>query len=390
MATKKLTHLHVENLGPVAAADMRLGDLTVVVGPQATGKSVLLQTLKLGLDTPAIRSTLLRNGFEWPRPHGWHSFLEQFYGEGMGGIWNDDDTVVELDNSSIGANLLARRSYKENVEPCVLYVPAQRALTIPDGFPRAFRDCDSAMPYSVREFSDHLNKMATRKGEAHFPRPGKLDAPLRKRIDEAIFRGGSLSVEQSGRRRSELLLSVGDERLPVISWTAGQREFVPLMLGLYPALPGGAIAKAPGLDWILIEEPEMGLHPRAIVSTMYLVLELIWRGYRVVLSTHHPVVVDVIWAINTLRQAGPKGPKLLLKAFEAPSNPKTKMLAQRALEADIHVYALQYKSGPGGATSTDISSLDPAATDDLERGWGGLTHYSGVFAEAVAEAVASR
>ena len=155
-----------------------------------------------------------------------------------------------------------------------------------------------------------------------FPAKGKLDGDLRTQLDNAIFHGGTLSMETTGRRRYELMLKVDKQHdLPSIAWTAGQREFVPLLLSLYPLLPAGAVSKPKnGFDWVIIEEPEMGLHPKAIITTMYVVLELIRRGYRVALSTHHPIVVDVLWAIRTLRDADPAtGSRLLLKALGASS-----------------------------------------------------------------------
>ena len=48
-------NLTIERCGPVDSARLDLGDLTVLVGPQATGKSVALQHLKLALEYPAIK-----------------------------------------------------------------------------------------------------------------------------------------------------------------------------------------------------------------------------------------------------------------------------------------------------------------------------------------------
>ena len=43
-------HLQLKNIGQITDADIRFGDLTVFVGPQATGKSIALQFLKLLVD----------------------------------------------------------------------------------------------------------------------------------------------------------------------------------------------------------------------------------------------------------------------------------------------------------------------------------------------------
>ena len=38
-------HLQLNEIGQIARADIRFGDLTVFVGPQATGKSIAIQFL---------------------------------------------------------------------------------------------------------------------------------------------------------------------------------------------------------------------------------------------------------------------------------------------------------------------------------------------------------
>ena len=53
-----MNRLRASNIGPITEADVRFGDLTVLVGPQATGKSIFLQLLKLLVDRPAIHRTM--------------------------------------------------------------------------------------------------------------------------------------------------------------------------------------------------------------------------------------------------------------------------------------------------------------------------------------------
>ena len=44
----KISSLNLERVGQMACADVTFGDLTVLVGPQATGKSIFLQFLRRG------------------------------------------------------------------------------------------------------------------------------------------------------------------------------------------------------------------------------------------------------------------------------------------------------------------------------------------------------
>ena len=42
-----MDNLKVKSLGPIKEADVTFGDLTLLVGPQASGKSIFIQMLKL-------------------------------------------------------------------------------------------------------------------------------------------------------------------------------------------------------------------------------------------------------------------------------------------------------------------------------------------------------
>ena len=50
--------MKVENFGPIGKADVTFGDLTFLVGAQASGKSLFLELLKLLVDKDAIVETL--------------------------------------------------------------------------------------------------------------------------------------------------------------------------------------------------------------------------------------------------------------------------------------------------------------------------------------------
>ena len=52
----------------------------------------------------------------------------------------------------------------------------------------------------------------------------------------------------------------------------------------------------------MIEEPEMGLHPQAIKSILLQVMDLMERGYKVIISTHSPVMIEFAWAVRYLQQ----------------------------------------------------------------------------------------
>lgn len=56
-------HIVVKNFGPIRKVDIELGDLTVLIGAQASGKSLFLQMFKLIKDRSAILKSLENYGF---------------------------------------------------------------------------------------------------------------------------------------------------------------------------------------------------------------------------------------------------------------------------------------------------------------------------------------
>lgn len=236
-----------------------------------------------------------------------------------------------------------------------------------------------------------FERFNAREGSKLFPLDRLLKKVYRELINDAVFHGGTIGVEQNEQLAKRLRLrfeGTEDTSLPFMTWTAGQREFTPLLLGLYHLLPPRKQKKDDNIDWVVIEEPEMGLHPHAVTVVMLLVLDLLWRGYRVVLSTHSPIVVTAVWALQRL--AGHSASyQLVCDAFSVPTQYRTSLYAvvTAALTKTFATYALKYEDGQ--TTALDISSLDPGADDDAVSGWGGLAGFSSRFGESVRKAANS-
>jgi hypothetical protein len=186
------------------------------------------------------------------------------------------------------------------------------------------------------------------------------------------------------RAQKRLVLSAGADPagLPFVVWSAGQREFVPLLLGLYWLMTPAKTPRRKGLRWAVIEELEMGLHPRAIAVVVLLVFELVARGYRVCLSTHSPQVLDAIWAVKHLRESNASA-DALLNIFDAPKTPPMIKLAIKIMQKSTRVYYFDREG------TRDISNLDPGDEENGNSGWGGLSEFSGRANEVVARVVAN-
>jgi len=351
----------------------------VLVGPQGAGKSLALQWLKIALDGRQMVDALRVAGHPVVRSD---ALIDLIFGTGMAAAWHAGSSTVLFGRTSIEPKNIARQG-KAKEE--LFFVPAHRSMLISDGWAAPFQKLNSDTPVVARLFSQSLfNRFSDKDAGTLFPIEKRLKQEIRDKIDEAVFHGGLVGIEEDQQHALRLRLVHGDMHLPFMTWTAGQREFTPLLLGLYHLLPRTKQTKRSETNWIVIEEPEMGLHPQAITAVMLLVIDLIWRGYRVVLSTHSPHVLAFLWLMRSLKEHRARW-QLVCQALDVKPNPMH-AVASTALKKDYRAFLFEF-NGDGKVDSVDISTLDPSSDDERIAGWGGLTSYSSRFAEAVRAAV---
>jgi hypothetical protein len=379
-----MTTLNIREFGQIVNASLTFGDLTVLVGPQATGKSIALQMLKLMVDAGQVQGELSRYGLDWSGQLP--DFLDVYLGEGMRAVWHEGRSSLTWEGKRVDLTRLAARKRKAK-EESLFFIPAQRVMALRDGWPRPFTDYAPGDPFAVREYSEKLRVLVEQEFGAAgdlFPRERRLKEAFRDLLQKNVFSNFHLRVDKvRSQKRLVLGPSDGTDNLPYMVWSAGQREFVPLLLGFYWLMPPTKVSTRADIKWVVLEELEMGLHPRAISVVVLLVLELVARGYRVCLSTHSPQVLDALWALKHLRETN-AGTKAFLDIFEAPNSAPMQRLATSAMQKTVKVYYFNRETG----TTADISALDPSANGQAEAGWGGLSEFSGRANEAVARAVA--
>ena len=146
--------LTLRKLGQLKDADIRFGDLTVLIGKQATGKTLFLEMLKLAVDTGYIQSELINHGFDWSENK--KTFFDLYLGEGMRSVLQHQSEVVIDDKPrSIESFVRSRKASKHRL----MYIPAQRVLTLQQGWPQPFQSYGSQDPYVLREFSEQLRRL---------------------------------------------------------------------------------------------------------------------------------------------------------------------------------------------------------------------------------------
>ena len=378
-----MKRLTLTSLGQIREADIAFGDLTVFVGEQASGKSILLQLVKLILDAGDITQTLKKHGFDWQKKS--EDFLSLYFGEGMETIWDKNETKVTVDNVDFTLQKALSRRKKDET---VFLIPAHRVVTLKDGWPRAFTDYATSDPYVVKEFSEELRLLMEKGlgsgGGAIFPQEGRMNKTLRDAIGKSIFGEAEIKLDRSGLRK-RIVLDIAGTQLPFMTWSTGQREFAPLLLGLYWLMPSGKTEKKNDVDWVVIEEPEMGLHPKAISAVLLIFLELLRRGYKVIVSTHSSQILELIWAIRFIAKSNSVSTRLR-QLLNLKASAYSRDLTKTILEEKT--FKTYYFSRQDSVVSVkDISTLDPEDPDEAIADWGGLTLFSTKSADIVTEAV---
>ena len=378
-----MKRLTLTSLGQIREADITFGDMTVFVGEQASGKSILLQLVKLVSDAGDITQTLKKHGFDWQKKV--ENFLSLYFGEGMETVWNKDETRVSIDNVDFTPQ---KALLKRKKDERLFLIPAHRVITLKDGWPRAFTDYGTSDPYVVKEFSEQLRLLmeaglGSGKG-AIFPQEGRMNKTIRDVIGTSIFGEGEVKLDKSGLRK-RIILDVAGTQLPFMVWSTGQREFAPLLLGLYRLMPSGKAQKKKNINWVVVEEPEMGLHPQAISALLLIFLELLRRGYKVIVSTHSSQILELIWAIQLIAKSQNAASRL--RDF---LDLKPKAFTYDLTDTVVHkkTFKTYYFSRQDSIVEVkDISKLDPEDPDKSVSDWGGLTLFSTKAADIVTEAV---
>ncbi|MEE3448775.1 MAG: AAA family ATPase, partial [Bacteroidales bacterium] len=231
---------------------------------------------------------------------------------------------------------------------------AQRSSAISEGRILLSKDFINS-PYVLVKFSGYLQQ---------FVRTQKFGI-LREAIKDYDF----LKNAEINMRRTagspRLAMTVDNQTVPYMSWSTGQREFTPLLMAL------DYFESIDNKEYIVIEEPELGLHPRAIIEFMFTVLKLMKKGVKVVISTHSSTPLDFVWAMNRLKHKGVKSFAALAEMFDFKI--KDKDFFDGLFEKEVKVYYFAPDPKTRKVHSKDISSLDVESEDEDISNWGGMS-----------------
>lgn len=381
-----MTKLKVENFGPIKSVDLNLGDLNILIGPQASGKSLFLELFKLVMDSANIVDVLRKYNYILPK-NNVNPFLDYYFGEGLHLLFTTKTRILYEDKAFSISELLKPSKKKRNTKETVFYVPAQRILGILDGRPKNFMEFDGSTPYVLKNFSETLRVFiqgGLGNPDVIFPMRARLKVAVRQSIDKSVFHGAKVVIDQTSGLR-KMKLSVNNVSLPFMTWSAGQKEFMPLLLAMYCLSgPPTSVINKSDYKWVVIEEPEMGLHPKAIQAVILEIIELIQSGYKVIVSTHSPTLLEFAWVFESLKNLSEEVLKsALCELFDIDKNCTAAQVLNSLRNKEIKTFF--FESRDTGVISSDISSLDVENDDSLITEWGGLSSFSGRASEVVSK-----
>lgn len=379
-----MNNLSINNLGPIGHVSVDFGDLTFLVGPQASGKSLFLELLKYIVDKEFILANLRKYNFIIDKKNP-QKVLDVVFGDGLNKMFKPE-TEIQLDDKAISIDSLTKRTVPQ--KESMFYIPAQRILSIADGRPKNFMEFDLSTPYVLRAFSETLRTYIQGfMGDPNtiFPISNRLKGVLKQSFNDNIFYGGKIVMEENAGQK-KFQMKIEDLNLPFMTWSTGQKEFMPLLIAFYCLSgPSSSVFKKDNYQYVVIEEPEMGLHPQAIKAILLEVLELLHNGLKVIISTHSTTLLDFAWAFNAIKNSSfDKKEDAMFKLFNIRKTPASRQLFDGLFDKTLLTYYFS-RAANGKVESTDISALDAGSENEAISGWGGLSKFSADAADVVYE-----
>lgn len=263
-----LTQLHLKNYRCFEDVTIPFGMLTVLVGPNATGKSSVLRALNPRHGVPVAADV-----------RHWSSDVCSVHFE-YGG--QDFEFVVE---SSPGL------PYRGEFQHVHLTVDACRRDTVPDS-------------------ANRLETQGSNLANVVFNMPRKVSQTYSDRYCELV--SAFQSVEPKGHGSGKIGLEFQDRWSTDTWYHADQISDGSILTAAYLVL--AFQTKRPKL--ITIEEPEHGLHPSLIGHMVGVFRELVAMGIQVVISTHSSVLLDHVKPkeVVFLRRDADKGSVIVQQA----------------------------------------------------------------------------
>ena len=110
-------------------------------------------------------------------------------------------------------------------------------------------------------------------------------------------------------------------------------------------------------------------------------------GYKVIVSTHSPVLLEFAWTFKMLQQFPQEvREQALCELFDASLDSNVGETVKGAVSKDVRTFYFSHTKE--GVVTDDISSLDVASENMGEAEWGGLSQFASKASEVVSKYMA--
>ncbi len=304
-------------LGTVSSAEIEFRPLTVFIGPQGTGKSLISQIAyffenlrflahyyEARLGPEASDEKIIRKILDDLRSQ--ERALGVFANPSVTLCWHSGEETelcfsMDRRNRQIRPRqtlvdaVKASRSQREGSVGAAfgsaLFVPAERVLYSHATGPATWQVL--SLPSTLTLFAEAMDRIGKRFGDIH-------------RSSSGIGRFWQEILGGEVRRRGERWKWQADAhtQIDIDMASSGQKANWPL-LALAEALPMWKDDREIAMPFTIhVEEPEIHLHPKAQSRLVELLASLVRRGFRLVLTTHS---LTVIYKLNNLVLASALG-----------------------------------------------------------------------------------
>ncbi|MCS7062541.1 MAG: hypothetical protein NZM04_00585 [Methylacidiphilales bacterium] len=358
-------NIKIKHFGPIKNADITLGPLTVFTGPQNSGKSLTLKFIKFMNDIHILHNLLINlQGHKNVEID--HDIFKAFFGFPL-----KENYLIYGDKRV--TNKYLRSLLKSDCEEKVVYIPSHRTICL-DPVENEIIKIDKSLynsdifTYNYVEFLKNklVHCIPPKKNSALLNIEG-MHRSMKNKIANNILDGFRLNLKRAGDEIKINLIDKDNVPLSGFAWTIAQRQFVPILISIKDLLDQKNVSGLNPDKLIIIEEIEMGLHPKDIVTSMFLIFDLVARGYRVILASNSPTVMDCIFAVYRLSQYN-AGDDLFCKLFDLYNKDESKRIFARLRELSSNFRAYYFDKLSGMVK--DISSLDPASPDEAVSTFG--------------------
>lgn len=353
--------LSIRNFSCINHADLETARLTVLVGPQASGKSLIAKLFyffsektlgqyshaEQGEPIKAYLKAISKDFSQSFPPSTWGSksfsitytsgdisfeikrksinssevivnssdffqdqysqFFESFYERSRKNRASKSDDDIFLDTFGSASWDLRRRfrrylisTQKSDYIESQLFVPAGRSFFTNLGKAVAMFEFGSQLDEITKRFGRHFTSLLD--GRMYYERPNPKTREFvlyQKAITESIF-GGSIKLSTNDRH----VETPDGRRIAFSLLSSGQQELLPLILVLRNYTIRNAQDKDPSVDVLYIEEPEAHLFPSAqgdLISHVASISNFLSARGRFFITTHSPYVLS---KLNNLIKAG--------------------------------------------------------------------------------------